>query len=193
MIATCAPAQGLLRNGRRASNTPAISLMSSYLNPWQWLRASAASATFLMMAVSVVDVVGRKFADKPLRGAVEIIEMLMLLTVFLAWPLVTRNRAHITLDLVDQLMPKKIQVLRERLGELAGGILLLGAAFLAYSRAGQAMKEMETTTLLEIKLGPLYFLVMGLFILTGGIHLVQVFRAFHESDNDRDVAGRELS
>lgn len=167
--------------------------MTPFFSPWQWLRTSVALSAFLMMTVSVIDVLGRKFADKPLRGAVELIEMLMLLTVFLAWPLVTRNRAHITLDLVDELMPKNIQILRDRLGELVGGVLMLGAAFLAYARASQALREVEKTTLLEIKLGPMYFLVMGLFILTGIIHLVQVFRPLQADIKGTEVAGRELN
>lgn len=166
--------------------------MTPNLNPWQWLRFAAAAATFLMMTVSVIDVVGRKFVGKPLRGSVELIEVLMLVTVFLAWPLVTRKRAHITLDLVDNLMPPGVQALRERLGELVGCLLMFGTAFLAYSRASQALRESETTTLLLIPLAPLYYSVAALFVLTGATHLVLAFRRSQVRSGSDKVAGKEL-
>lgn len=159
---------------------------------WQWLRIGAAAAIFLMMAISVADVLGRKFADKPLRGSVELIEVTMLLTVFLAWPLVAQSRAHITLDLVDTMMPANVQALRERLGELVGAILMIGAAYLAYSRGMQALHEKEVTALIEIPLAPLQFLVSALFLFTGAVHAVLSIRGAPTVRTGHETPGEEL-
>lgn len=59
-----------------------------------------------MMLVTTVDVGGRFFLNRPLHGAFEATEVMMGLLVFLALPLATRRREHITVTMFDHLMPE---------------------------------------------------------------------------------------
>ena len=59
------------------------------------LMGFSAIFLFLMMALTFSDVVGRYFFNSPISGATEIISFLLGLTIFSAFPLITRNRSHI--------------------------------------------------------------------------------------------------
>jgi TRAP-type C4-dicarboxylate transport system permease small subunit len=58
-----------------------------------------------MMVVTVVDVGGRFLFNRPLHGAFEATEVMMGLIVFLALPLATRRREHITVTILEPHLP----------------------------------------------------------------------------------------
>jgi TRAP-type C4-dicarboxylate transport system permease small subunit len=62
-----------------------------------------------MMLVTTVDVGGRFFFNRPLHGAFEATEVMMGLLVFLALPLTTRRREHITVTMFDHLLPEWVK------------------------------------------------------------------------------------
>ena len=57
-----------------------------------------------MMLVTTLDVGGRFLLNRPLHGAFEATEVMMGLIVFLALPLATRRREHITVTMFDHLL-----------------------------------------------------------------------------------------
>jgi TRAP-type C4-dicarboxylate transport system permease small subunit len=59
-----------------------------------------------MMLVTVVDVGGRFLFNHPLHGAFEATEVMMGMIVFLALPLTTRRREHITVTLLEPYLPE---------------------------------------------------------------------------------------
>ena len=123
------------------------------------MRWLSAGGVFLMMVVAFVDVVGRKFLDQPLRGSVELTELLMLMVVFIGVALVSHDRNHVQLDLLDSAVPVRWQALRERAGEFLSGLIMLGAGWLALTRALQAGREGELTALLRISMAPAFAIV----------------------------------
>jgi TRAP-type C4-dicarboxylate transport system permease small subunit len=62
-----------------------------------------------MMAVTTIDVAGRFALNAPLHGAFEATEVMMGLIVFLALPLTTRRREHITVTMFDHLLPERVK------------------------------------------------------------------------------------
>ncbi len=58
---------------------------------------------FVLMTLTFIDVVGRYFFNKPVQGAYEIIEIGLGIAVFAGLPLVTWDRAHVTVGLFDDL------------------------------------------------------------------------------------------
>lgn len=58
------------------------------------------------MLVTVVDVGGRFLFNRPLHGAFEATEVMMGMIVFLALPLATRRREHITVTLLEPYLPE---------------------------------------------------------------------------------------
>jgi TRAP-type C4-dicarboxylate transport system permease small subunit len=71
--------------------------------------ALASIAVLAMMLVGVTDIVAT-LVKFPLPGALELMEMLMVLVVFLALPEVEFRRDHIVIDLIAVRMPPPVQV-----------------------------------------------------------------------------------
>ena len=59
----------------------------------RWL---VAAALFLMMAITVLDVIGRYLINRPFPGSAELIQYMMVAFIFLALPVVTLRNEHIS-------------------------------------------------------------------------------------------------
>ena len=55
----------------------------------------------IMVALTFVDVLGRRFFNTPVFGATDITEHLMAVIVFAGLPLLTARRGHLSIDLFD--------------------------------------------------------------------------------------------
>jgi TRAP-type C4-dicarboxylate transport system permease small subunit len=70
-----------------------------------WLKRALAGAValvlFAMMLLTVVDVVGRYVLHRPVAGSFELMQFMLAVLVFTALPLVTVDRAHITVSLFE--------------------------------------------------------------------------------------------
>jgi TRAP-type transport system small permease protein len=62
---------------------------------------------FLMMAITFIDVVGRYVFNKPLIGAAEILEQLLVVFIFCVLAQVTVNREHIRADIITSLLSNR--------------------------------------------------------------------------------------
>jgi len=68
----------------------------------------ASAGVVVMMIIMVLDVVLRYFFSRPIIGATEIAQMLMVV-IFLALPQVTLEESHIDVDLVVSKFPQKVK------------------------------------------------------------------------------------
>ena len=59
----------------------------------------------LIVLLTFADVFARYLFSAPIRGSVEIIQFAMALVIFTALPLVTRHRGHVTVSLIDSVLP----------------------------------------------------------------------------------------
>lgn len=62
-----------------------------------------------MMAVTIVDAIGRYVFDAPFPGAIEYVSYLLGLLVFAGYVLVTRDRTHIVVGMIAELLPRGYQ------------------------------------------------------------------------------------
>jgi TRAP-type transport system small permease protein len=143
--------------------------------PWSLRLAGALASVgnwtlLAMMVLMVVDVVGRKAIDRPLPGAVELVERLLLLTVYAGIPLVSASQRHIRIELADSVFPAWLQTLRARAGEAFCALVMLGCAVLVLLRAVHALQDGDSTTLLRISLWPSYGAVALLLLATAITH-----------------------
>jgi TRAP-type C4-dicarboxylate transport system permease small subunit len=69
------------------------------------LGTVAAAVLFVMMVLTFLDVTGRKLLTRPVYGAYEITEFLMGTLIFSSLPLVTAREAHVSIDVLDHLVP----------------------------------------------------------------------------------------
>lgn len=77
------------------------------------LRIAAAVSLAAMMAVTIVDVTMRNTINELVLGGVELVELTLVLTVFLALPETFLRNEHVTIDAIDLLVsPRVVKVLR---------------------------------------------------------------------------------
>ena len=85
-----------------------------------WLAAAALAA---MMLLTVGDVLLRAFFNRPVRGTLEIVELLLACTFFLALPASFLRDEHIVVDIIDGYARRWVPLLRRLAGML--GVLLM--------------------------------------------------------------------
>ncbi len=135
----------------------------------------AAVALFVIMWLTLVDVTGRKFFDHSVPGGLEMTEILMVLVIFGALPLVSMRQEHVVFDSFDHLVPPALKRLQMRLvhGVCFGLFGLL--AWLLTQRAERFAEYTEVTVHLQLPMAPVAWLMAALLALTALVHLVLVF------------------
>ena len=83
-----------------------------------YLAAAALAAT---MMITVADVFLRTFFGYPIRGVLELVELGLACTIFVALPAVFLRDEHLVVDVIDHLTKKSVV----RLLDLAGAIVSL--------------------------------------------------------------------
>ena len=133
--------------------------------------AGAAVAAMMVIGMADIALTATKF---PVPGAIELMEMLMVLVVFLALPEIELKRGHIAIDLIAVRMPIGVRALFARIG------YVLGLAFYALM-AWQAWKLFwNSWTIREYAAGLVQFPVYptkGLFAI--GVTLVAMAAAIN--------------
>lgn len=77
--------------------------------PARILGVISCIALFAMMLVTFIDVLGRYFFASPLPAAYELISLIMPAIIFCALPTVNLTEGHVTIDLLDNLVPQAIR------------------------------------------------------------------------------------
>ena len=126
--------------------------------PGDWagrvLGTIAAVVLFAMMALTFADVTGRKLLSRPVYGAYELTEFLMGTLIFCALPLVTAREGHVTIDVLDHLLPAWFaRWQRGIVGLVSTGALAFIAWRLWVLSAGH-FRTHEVTMTLRIPHGP---------------------------------------
>ena len=137
----------------------------------------AAAALFAIMALTFLDVLGRKFADHSITGSLELTELLMVVVIFAALPLVSERGEHVVFDSLDAYLPAWLLRLQTGLVNIVCGALLLGLAWLMWKTGGQFLETGETTAQLTILKAPFIYGIGLLCGLTGLVHLSQLAAA----------------
>lgn len=106
-----------------------------------------------MMALTVVDVVGRYFFNAPLRFAFEVTEVLLVLAIFAGLPLVTMRNEHIAIDLLDRLFRGAAQTVQRVAVNLIAAAVLGVQAWMVWRHAGKITSV--HTDILGLPLAPL--------------------------------------
>ena len=137
------------------------------------LGAAAAVLLLGLMAITTADVIGRYIFNRPLRGAFEITELLLLTLIFAGLPLVSRADEHVTLDFIDAALGARGRALLRRLVDLACGLLSLGLAWRVFIKAGKIAGYGDTTDVLRIPVGPFVYFMALMVAITAIVHFVK--------------------
>ncbi len=78
-----------------------------------------------MMLITVSDVLLRKLADTPIRGTLELVELLLACTFFFALPASFLREDHIVVDMIDGMFPRAVARIKRIASAVAVVILAL--------------------------------------------------------------------
>ena len=138
------------------------------------LGAAAAGILLAMMALTVVDVVARYVFSRPVRGAFEVTELMLLVLIFAGLPLVSFSDEHAVMDFIDRILGSRGQRWLARLVQAACAAFMFLLAWLVWRKADRIWAYRDTTDVLRIVYGPFVYFMAITLGLAGLIHLHKV-------------------
>jgi TRAP-type C4-dicarboxylate transport system permease small subunit len=138
------------------------------------LGVAASIILLAMMVLTTVDVVARYVFNRPLRGAFEVTELLLLVLIFAGLPLVSFTIEHAVMDFSDRVLGRR--ALRGLQGgvELVSAVLMFGLAWLVWGKADRIWAYRDATDVLRILYGPFVYFMALTLALAGLIHLYKM-------------------
>ena len=137
-------------------------------------------ALFAIMALTFFDVLGRKFLSESITGSLELTELMMVVVIFAALPLVSRRGEHVEFDSLDPYLPMWLRRLQQVVVQLVCALALLGLGWLMWNTGADFARTGETTAQLKILKAPFLYGMGLLCALTGIVHLALVFQPPHD-------------
>lgn len=145
-------------------------------NALRWTCGTlSAGALFSIMWLTLVDVSGRKFLNNSVPGGLEITEILMVMVIFGALPLVSWRGEHVVFDSLDGIVPRALRSLQHRLVNLVCAVVFGLLARLLVMRAERFAEYGDITSYLHIPLAPVAYLMALMLMVTALVHLLFVF------------------
>lgn len=146
----------------------------------------AGLALLAIMFLTFFDVSGRKFLNHSIPGSLELTELLMVVVIFGALPLVSERGEHVVFDSLDPLIASWLRVIQQALVHLLCGGALLGLAWLMVKTGLDFQSSGETTAQLKILKAPF---IHGMGILCGFTGLVHLSLMFARQTSDESEGG----
>ncbi len=152
----------------------------------------AATALFAIMALTLVDVTGRKLASASVPGSLELTELLMVVVIFAGLPLVSLKGEHVVFDSLDPWLPRLLRRVQQAVVDLACAAALGGLAWLMWTKAAQMAEYGDVTAQLQLALPPFVRLMSVLCGVTALVHLMLVVQpvAHHHAGVDEGGGGQ---
>jgi TRAP-type C4-dicarboxylate transport system permease small subunit len=157
-----------------ARATPEMPWMKKTLDLFCGLLSG--TALFAIMALTFFDVLGRKFASNSIPGSLELTELLMVVVIFGALPLVSERGEHVEFDSLDPYLPLWLRRLQGVVVHLLCAVVLLTLAWLMWRTGGQFLETGETTAQLRLLKAPFIYGMAVLCGITGLVHLALLGR-----------------
>lgn len=144
----------------------------------------AGTALFAIMVLTFFDVLGRKFLDHSIAGSLEMTELMMVVVIFGALPLVSERGEHIVFDSLDAIWPDWLHHFQSRLVHLVCAVALIALCWLMVQTGHEFVISGETTAQLAIPKAPFIYGMGILCAFTGIIHLVFAFNPDLSQENE---------
>lgn len=135
----------------------------------------AAIALFTIMWLTLFDVLGRKFLNHSIPGGLEITEVLMVVVIFGALPLVSWRGEHVVFDSLDAYVPAWLHRIQQRLVHLICAVVFAFMAKLMVQRADRFSEYGDITVYLQLPMSPVAWMMAVFLLVTALVHLIFVF------------------
>ena len=132
----------------------------------------SASGLFAIMALTFFDVGGRKLLDNSIPGSLELTELLMVVVIFGALPLVALRGEHVLFDSLDNYLSPAMLKLQKAVVHLLVAVALLALGWLMWKTGGQFAANGDTTAQLKLPKAPFIYGMAVLCSIAGAVHLV---------------------
>ena len=133
-------------------------------------------ALFAIMALTFFDVAGRKLLDNSIPGSLELTELLMVVVIFAALPLVSLRGEHVLFDSLDSTLPPKVLAVQKIAIHLLIALALLSLAWLMWTTGAQFQQTGETTAQLKFTKAPFIYGMAAMCAVAGLVHLYLMVR-----------------
>ena len=107
--------------------------------------ALASLATFGMAAITLVDVIMRNLSLGAVPGSYEIARICLCVAIFASLAEATRRKAHITVDIIDTMIPGHLVSWFKRLASLALAVFVLLLLKSGWTQARDALEYGDLT------------------------------------------------
>lgn len=141
-----------------------------------WCSVLSALALFSIMTVTFFDVGGRKLLDNSIPGSLELTELLMVVVIFAALPLVSLRGEHVVFDSLDAVLPDWLLRVQAALVQLLCASAMLLLAWLMWRTGNQFLESGETTAQLKLLKAPFIYGMGALCGVTGLLHLMLIVK-----------------
>jgi TRAP-type C4-dicarboxylate transport system permease small subunit len=121
------------------------------------LGTIAAVTLFAMMVLTFADVWGRYLLNRPVFGGYEVTEFMMGVLIFTALPLLCAQEGHVTIDLLDHLVPKRLLRWQRAAVNVVSAVVLALMAWRVLLLSEQHARNVEVTMTLKIPHAPFAF------------------------------------
>ena len=138
------------------------------------LGVAASAILFAMMLLTTIDVVARYVFSRPLRGAFEVTELMLVILIFAGLPLVSFSDEHAVMDFVDRLLGPRGQRGLDRCVQALNGAFMFLLAWLTWLKADRIWAYRDATDVLRIVYGPFVYFMAASLALAGLIHAYKV-------------------
>lgn len=127
------------------------------------------------MALTFFDVGGRKILSQSIPGSLELTELLMVVVIFGALPLVSQRGEHVVFDSLDSFLPQGVRRFQGFIVHGLIGVALLGLGYLMFKTGQQFAINGDNTAQLKIDKAPFLYGMGLLSAITGLVHFGLIF------------------
>jgi TRAP-type C4-dicarboxylate transport system permease small subunit len=138
------------------------------------LGVAASAILAAMMFLTVVDVVARYVFSRPVRGAFEVTELMLLVLIFAGLPLVSFADEHAVMDFIDRVLGAGARRRVVRVVHLTSAAFMFLLAWLVWLKADRISAYRDATDVLRILYGPFVYFMAATLGLAGVIHVYKV-------------------
>ena len=120
----------------------------------------------MMMFLVAVDVTLRYTIDLPVKGSVELVELMMIIVVFLAVAYTASQRGHVAIELVTTRLPQRVQAILDVFTTFLSLVFIILVIWRSTVRGNTMWHDNHVTVVLGIPIFPfLYLIAFGCLLL----------------------------
>jgi TRAP-type C4-dicarboxylate transport system permease small subunit len=123
------------------------------------------------MLLTFVDVVARYVFSRPVRGAFEVTELMLVVLIFAGLPLVSWADEHALMDFIDRVLGARAQRRLVRAVQAACAAVMFLLTWLIWLKADRIWAYRDATDVLRVVYGPFVYFMAVMLGLAGLIHL----------------------